>query len=311
MKALVERYLRELEVTARSPHTLRTYRSHLHDFIAWGLDNGVMKPSQVNRDAVERYLVHLHDTGKSRKTRGSRQTSVKMWQRWLVAHNYASLAITGMRNPASGERNLPRVRLSQSQVRAMIEAAKYVEHVGREGRRQGVRDRAILETLYSTAARVAELCAMNVNDVDLGSGTARVMGKGKRERLVSLGKPALAALRRYLRDPSRPAPEPGHKHALFLSNQGTRIVTRSVYRLVSNAARDARIEGEVGPHALRHACATHMLQQGAGLKHISDYLGHANVATTQIYLHLAKADLWEAFDKFHPRAGGVVHNRHS
>jgi site-specific recombinase XerD len=311
MHAIAHRYLRELEVTALSPHTLRKYESDLTDFIKWCLDNGVLKPSQVNRDAVERYLVHLDEEGKSRNTRGARLTSVKMWQRWLVAHNYCASPIYGMRNPASGERTLPRVRLSQAQVRAMIEAAKYVDHVGREGRRQGVRDRAILETLYSTACRVAELCAMNVNDVDLGSGTARVMGKGKRERLVSLGKPARAAIRRYLRDEGRPDPEPGHKAALFLSNQGTRIVVRSVYRLVSNAAKDAKIEGEVGPHALRHACATHMLQQGAGLKHISDYLGHANIETTQIYLHLAKADLWEAFDKYHPRAGDSVHGRHS
>lgn len=311
MQVLVDRYLRELEVTARSPATLRTYRSHLADFLAWGLDHGVMKPSHVNRDALERYLVDLHKAGKSRKTLGSRQTSVKMWQRWLAAHNYCRSEIQGLRNPASGERTLPRVRLTKDQVRAMIEAAKYDVEPGREGRRQGVRDRAILETLYSTACRVAELVSMNVQDVDLGSGTARVMGKGKRERLVSLGKPARAALRRYLRDEGRPSPEPGHKHALFLSNQGTRIVTRSVYRLVANAAKDARIEGEVGPHALRHACATHMLQEGAGLKQVSEYLGHASVATTQIYLHLAKADLWEAFDKYHPRAGDFRHNRHA
>ncbi len=309
MQALVDRYLRELEVTARSPHTLRTYRSHLTDFLEWGADNGVMKPKHVNRDALERYLVHLHGEGKSRKTLGSRQTSVKMWQRWLAAHNYCASEIQGMRNPAAGERTLPRVRLTQAQVRAMIEAAKYDVEPGREGRRQGVRDRAILETLYSTACRVAELVGMNVQDVDLGSGTARVMGKGKRERLVSLGKPARAALRRYLRDPGRPDPERGHKNALFLSNQGTRIVVRSVYRLVANAARDARIEGDVGPHALRHACATHMLQSGAGLKHVSEYLGHASVATTEIYLHLAKADLWEAFDRFHPRAGDLIHKR--
>lgn len=309
MYALADRYLRELEVTARSPHTLRKYRTDLRDFIDWALDNGVLKPSQVNRDAVERYMVHLHALGKSRKTLGARQTSVKMWQRWLAAHNYCASEIQGLRNPASGERALPRVRLTQAQVRAMIEAAKPDVIPGREGRRQGVRDRAILEVLYSTACRVAELCAMNTTDVDLGSGTARVMGKGKRERLVSLGKHARAALGRYLRDPSRPHPEPGHKHALFLSNQGTRIVVRSVYRLVANAAKDARIEGEVGPHALRHACATHMLQRGASLKHISDYLGHANIGTTQIYLHLAKADLWETFDKYHPRAGGSVHGR--
>lgn len=309
MKVLVDRYLLELEVTARSPHTVRTYRSHLNDFLAWGLDNGVFKPKHLDRDAVERYLVHLHEAGKTRKTLGSRQTSIKMFQRWLVAHNYASLEIQGMRNPASGERKLPRVRLSQSQVRAMIEAAKYDVEPGREGRRQGVRDRAILETLYSTACRVAELVGMNVNDVDLGTGTARVLGKGKKERLVSLGKPARAALRRYLRDPGRPDPEPGHKHALFLSNQGKRIVTRSVYRLVANAAKDARIEGEVGPHALRHACATHMLQGGAGLKHVSEYLGHASVATTEIYLHLAKGDLFESFDRYHPRAGDFIHKR--
>jgi tyrosine recombinase XerC len=172
------------------------------------------------------------------------------------------------------------------------------------------RDRAILELLYSTGMRVAELVACDVASLDFDNGMVRVRGKGDKERLLPVGKPAIVALRQYL-DRTRHRLAAGKRsgdvgkdrEAVFLSGRGSRLTTRSVERLVKMYARRAGIPTEVTPHVLRHSFATHMLEMGADLRSVQELLGHASLSTTQKYTHLDTAHLMEVYDRAHPRAG--------
>ncbi len=170
------------------------------------------------------------------------------------------------------------------------------------------RDKAILEMLYSAGLRVAELVGLNLNNLDFAEGMVRVTGKGNRERLVPIGRPALEAISSYLSQRDhliaeclKRGKEP-EKEGLFLNNRGTRLTARSVERLVGSYAQRAGITARVTPHALRHSFATHMLEMGADLRTVQELLGHVSLSTTQKYTHLNLDYLSEVYDKAHPKA---------
>jgi integrase/recombinase XerC len=184
--------------------------------------------------------------------------------------------------------------------------------------KSGPRDRAILETLYSSGARVSELVGLNVEDMDLDEGFLRLRGKGKKERLVPLGSVAVEALQAYLgcsAQLSQPGLSKGsaQKTAVFTNNRGTRLSARSVERLVKKYSLRLQ-HGSITPHVLRHSFATHLLDEGADLRVIQEMLGHASLATTQKYTHVATDRLMEVYDQAHPRSGkklgsGVMKNK--
>ena len=190
------------------------------------------------------------------------------------------------------ERRLPHF-LDEPQMARLLEAPP-------TDRWQGVRDRAILETLYSTGMRVSELAGLNREDVDEISGTAIVRGKGKKERLCPIGKTALDAIQRYLT--RRPTKGVKVAYALFISQKGTRLTVRQVDRLLQRYAKQAQLPVTISPHSLRHSFATHLLDRGADLRSVQELLGHQSLATTQIYTHITPQRLKKVYDQAHPRA---------
>ena len=159
-----------------------------------------------------------------------------------------------------------------------------------------LRDRAMLEVLYSTGMRVSELVGMNTDDVDIISGAVKVRGKGKRERMALLGKEAQKALRNYL-DKRK-----GEEKAVFLNKRGRRLTDRSVRRILDKYVKQCSIEQNISPHSIRHSFATHLLNNGADLRSVQELLGHKNLSTTQIYTHLGSQRIKEIYSKAHPRA---------
>jgi integrase/recombinase XerC len=166
----------------------------------------------------------------------------------------------------------------------------------------GLRDRAILETLYSAGLRVGELAGMDLADVDMDSGLATVRGKGKRERLVMLGPPALAALQGWLAARASVAEQAGSQRAVFLNKKGTRLTTRSIGRLLEKYLAQCGLDPRTSPHTLRHSFATHLLDRGADIRSVQELLGHRSLTTTQIYTHVTTQRLRDSYHKAHPRA---------
>jgi site-specific recombinase XerD len=164
---------------------------------------------------------------------------------------------------------------------------------------QGLRDRALLETLYSTGMRVGELVGLNLDDLDEISGTVIVRGKGKKERLCPIGETALKAIRSYLAQRPKKLRVP---YALFVSQKATRLTVRQVERLIAQYAHLAQLPAAISPHSLRHSFATHLLDRGADLRSVQELLGHASLSTTQIYTHITPQRLKKVYDQAHPRA---------
>jgi site-specific recombinase XerD len=164
----------------------------------------------------------------------------------------------------------------------------------------GLRDRAVMETLYSTGARVSELVGLDVGDIDFISGVLKVMGKGSKERMLPVGEQALAAVRKYI--DKRASSRVRDKDAVFLNKSGRRLTDRSVRRIIDKYIRACSIEEKISPHSLRHSFATHLLERGADLRSVQELLGHMNLSTTQVYTHVTAERLKSVYDKAHPRA---------
>jgi integrase/recombinase XerC len=284
-----------------SAHTLRNNRLDLQqylEFIRRSHNGNTPKPAAMDSLAVRSFLAFRTAQGDSKATRGRKLAAIRSHFRYLVRQGQLA------RNPAATvlgpkqERKLPRVLTADDAKRLMEEAPP--------GRKRSIRDQALLETLYSSGARVSELVGLNVEDLDLQDGVATVLGKGGKERMVPLGRPAIVALRAYLESLSTS----GGSHAsacpqntaLFRSRNGNRLSARSVERLVATSSRRLANFPSISPHALRHSFATHLLDSGVDLRAIQELLGHSSLSTTQRYTHVALDRLMETYDKAHPRA---------
>jgi len=179
--------------------------------------------------------------------------------------------------------------LSEEEVSRLVEAPSLEEI-------SGLRDRAILETLYSTGMRVSELVGLEVRDVDFLSNMVKVLGKGKKERLLPIGEPALRILRRYLEKRQSSSP------VVFLNKNGTRLTGRGIRNILNKYIHRVSAKEHISPHTLRHSFATHLLNRGADLRSVQELLGHASLSTTQIYTHLTTDRLKAVYDKAHPHA---------
>jgi integrase/recombinase XerC len=238
-------------------------------------------------------LAWLHEQGYAKTTVARRLAAVRSWCRFLCRQGtLAASPADGLRGPRQN-RPLPHF-LSEADLTRLLETPPADAPLG-------LRDRAILETLYSAGLRVSELTGLDVDDVDLDSGLATVRGKGKRERLALLGKPALAALRRWLA--ARGGLEKARgRSAVFLNKNGTRLTSRSVGRLLEKYLALAGLDPRTSPHTLRHSFATHLLDRGADIRSVQELLGHRSLATTQIYTHVTTTRLQDSYQQAHPRA---------
>ncbi len=285
----------------RRAHTLAAYRSDAEDVARRLAAHGFDRPDGVERDDLRAHLADLADEGYARATLARRTSVLRTWfallrRRGIVASDPAALLVT----PKQG-RHLPRV-LRVDQVEALLAAPEGTAPIA-------LRDRALLELLYASGARVAEACGLTLDALDLGQAQVRLDGKGGKDRIVPIGRPAVAALDTYLRE-GRPAllgraeaaGRTGRADGVVLrGDRGGPLGTRDARTLVGRHAAAAGL-GHVTPHTLRHSFATHLLEGGADVRVVQELLGHASLATTQRYTHLSRGRLREVHARAHPRA---------
>ena len=237
---------------------------------------------------VRGYLADLHDRGLARTSIARRLATLRSFFRFLMRRGRVRVnPAREVRTPSLPGRLPAHLPIDQSQ--ALFRHPPGDEVADR-------RDRAILEVLYATGVRVAELAGLDMEDTDLGEGSVRVLGKGRKERIVPLGSKAVDAVRAYL------GGREGSRGPLFRNARGGRLTVRSLHRIVRARARAAGLAGRVTPHTLRHTFATHLLDAGADLRLIQELLGHARLATTQRYTHVSADRLAKVYDAAHPRA---------
>jgi integrase/recombinase XerC len=294
-----EAYLRHLaEVRRLSPATVRAYRS---DLVGLAAACGDVDLAVVDLENLRDWLWQAVQRGDSRATIARRTAAVRGFFAWATeAGVVASDPSLRLVAPKRG-RSLPKVATAD----ALGDVLARLESRAAEGDPLALRDHAMLELLYGAAVRVSELCGLDVDDLDLDRRTARVLGKGSKERVVPFGLPALRAVDAYLVRGrgvllSRRA-ERSEAAALFLGARGARIGPRAVYELVSREL-GPELGAQVGPHALRHSAATHLLDGGADLRAVQEILGHASLGTTQIYTHVSSERLAASYRLAHPRA---------
>ncbi len=291
-----DRFLRELAATrGASPHTLRAYRSDLEQFCAFLDERGIALPGDVSSRTLRAYLGSMEDrelapTSIQRKLSAARSLFKHLLRQGAIDQHPA----VGLRR-RRGARTLPGA-LSLDEVEALLGAPDLATPAGR-------RDKALLEFLYSAGTRAAETVGLDLADLDLSRGTARVRGKGRKERLVAVGRYAREALEAYLSDPARPRGRTANSDAVFINPRGGRLTTRSLGRIVERCVLRGGIARRCSPHTLRHSFATHLLDRGCDLRSVQELLGHAHLTTTQIYTHVSIQRLREVYEKAHPRAG--------
>ncbi|MEI6126673.1 MAG: tyrosine recombinase XerC [Pseudomonadota bacterium] len=301
--AMLETYIRNFENYLKvernaSAHTCRNYLHDLwefNEFLREGRSDKVAGACDIGNLTIRSYLAGL--SKKNRKTSQARKLScLKSFFKFLVREG----VLTG--NPAQSvrtprlEKYLPR-HMTVDQMFALLDSVPD-ETVA------DFRDKAILEVLYSTGVRVSELTGLNRDELEPGSGILRVIGKRRKERLVPIGAKAAGSLERYVRKSAEQARQhyAGHPAPLFLNKSGGRLTTRSVARIVDKYILACGLQQKMSPHALRHSFATHLLNAGADLRAIQEFLGHASLSTTQKYTHLNIDMLMEVYDKAHPRS---------
>ncbi len=291
MKKLMERFLSYLERQRNfSVHTVRSYRNDLTQFVAFAGSRDVDEPKKVTHILLRGFLAELTGSGRERSTVGRKVSAVRSFFKFLHQEGVVS------RNPAEGLRGLRRTR----KLPGFLDVAQTEELVTAPGESEphGLRNRAILELLYSTGLRVSEVAGLTIEDVDLNSEMVLARGKGKKERLVPMGMKASVAVRKYLHSRGQTAKK---AKPLFLNRFGKRLTQRSIRRVVDKYARSKGLP-HVSPHTLRHSFATHMLDRGADLRAVQELLGHSSLSTTQIYTHLTTEGLKRIHSSAHPRA---------
>ncbi|WP_144877537.1 tyrosine recombinase XerC [Microbacterium sp. 1.5R] len=285
------------QVRRLSPATVRAYRSDLRDLTA---TVGEVSIGAVTLEHLRDWLWTATQRGDARSTLARRTAAVRSFFAWAQEHELIvhdpSLRLVA---PKRG-RSLPTVA-SQDSMAGLLDAQRTATSGGDP---MALRDHAILEVLYGAGIRVSELCGLDIDDVDLDRGTARVLGKGAKERIVPFGAPARDAIGAYLTR-GRPAlalRTTRSSSALFLGARGGRVGPRAVYTLVAGVLAPLVGAETVGPHALRHTAATHLLDGGADLRAVQEILGHASLGTTQIYTHVSSERLTATYRLAHPRA---------
>ena len=277
-----------------SPHTIEAYRSDLAQFIEWAGRARVDDLTEIDRRLLRRYVSWLSANRYARRSIARKASAVRALLRWAVVHDLIAA------NPADGVA-APKLDHPLPKVLRADDAARLMELPPDDDPR-GARDRAMLELLYGSGLRVSELCGLDLGHLDLRSGRLRVTGKGRKERQLPMTPQAKDAIRRYVEDarPQLLAEGAPAEDALFLNSRGKRIGPRSVRSIVTRYSSENT--GAVGPHALRHSFATHLLDGGADLRTVQELLGHENLATTQIYTHVSMERLKSVYEQSHPRA---------
>jgi len=276
-----------------SENTIAAYRRDLRSFLDHLQGHGVRDLGRVRSTDIVNFLMREKRRGLSPASISRRLVAVRMFYRFLFAEGVVKTDAAAALDSPRVWKNLPEV-LSRTDIERLLSAPDL-------SRPLGVRDAAILETMYACGARAQEICDLETSAVNFEFAYVRLIGKGEKERIVPIGTPARTRIRQYL-DAVRPdlvrRPDPG---VLFLSRTGRRLNRERIWQIVRALAKQAGLRQKVHPHTLRHSFATHLLEGGADLRFIQEMLGHANIATTQVYTHVDAARLKTIHKKFHPR----------
>jgi len=289
MDRYIGKFLTYLEIERNvSGHTLLNYRidlKQMRDFLS-GKDM-----QRIDRLDIRKYLAHLKGKNLQKRSVARKLSTLRSFFKFLIRDGYLkSNPLAGISSPKR-EKRLP-IFLDVDKVARLLETPDPKHFLG-------LRDRAILETLYSTGMRVSELAGLSLNRVDFIAGTVKVYGKGKKERLLPIGDRALRVIRDYLDKQTTPKKD---TRALFLGRNNNRLTDEGVRKLVSKYIQKASLKEKISPHTLRHSFATHLLDKGADLRSVQELLGHASLSTTQIYTHITTERLKSVYNKAHPRA---------
>lgn len=289
MDKYIDKFIRYLEIEKNySPNTVINYRIDLRSFRdhAVGLDL-----EKIDYLFLRKYLAILKEKNLSSRTIGRKLSALRSFFRFLAREGYLKSNPIRILSSPKAQKHLP-LFMTEEEVGLLIESAQAKNDTDE----RGLRDRAILETFYSTGLRISELVGLSVQDVDFISGVVKVMGKGRKERIAPIGERALKTLRQYLGKRKK------ESEALFLNKSGRRLSSRGVRGIVDKYIRLMGMKQGMSPHTLRHSFATHLLNRGADLRTVQELLGHANLSTTQIYTHMTTEKLKNVYDHAHPRA---------
>jgi integrase/recombinase XerC len=298
MQTAVERFLKYLRVERNASElTIKSYREDLDALVEYlnDLQGKAPSPGEVGTVELRGYVAALHEAGYAKTTIARRLASLRSFFRFGQREGWTkSNPAKPLRNPRKA-RALPHF-LSSDDIQRLLNAPATADPLG-------LRDRAILEVLYSAGLRVSELSGLNAADLDFAGGTLRVRGKGRRERIAPVGSYAARAVQEWLavrRLSSRE--KSGADAPVFVNKFGRRLTTRSVGRMLEKHLKSAGLDRRTTPHTLRHSFATHLLDRGADIRSVQELLGHKSLVTTQIYTHVSTAGLRAAYERAHPRA---------
>lgn len=288
MQRYIDKYISYLEIEKNSsPHTVLNYRIDLKE-LALFLEEKKVSTEKVNYLHLRQFLAGLRLKHPKPRTVSRKLSAIRSFFKFLCREGYLKTNPSSLLSSPKLDKLLPNF-LSEEEISRLIEAPSLEDIFG-------LRDRAILETLYSTGMRIGELVGLDIKDIDLISNMVKVMGKGKKERLLPIGDEALRILRRYLEKRQSNSP------AVFLNKNGTRLTGRGIRNMLNKYIRQTSQKEHISPHTLRHSFATHLLNRGADLRSVQELLGHANLSTTQIYTHLTTDRLKAVYEKAHPHA---------
>ena len=294
MKELVGSFLDYLSVErGLANNTIISYREDLNSYMDFISGCHIDALSKIGKNDITNFMMFQKDKGIAPNSIARRLAAIRMFHRFLTRERILKADPTSLIDSPKLWKKIPDA-LSLNEVEALLAQPDIRA-------RQGIRDRAILETLYATGMRVSEAVNLRLDGVNLDIGFLRCVGKGNKERVIPLGQKAVISIKRYL-ESSRPQ-FLGNKESefLFLSRLGRKISRQSFWKLVKRYARDAKIKKGIRPHILRHSFATHLLERGADLRSVQEMLGHANISTTQLYTHINKDRLKTIHKMFHPR----------
>lgn len=302
MEESVRAFLSHLTVVkGASPHTVAAYRNDLTQLVeyAGGHGDGHHRSdwAKVDQRLLSDYVVTLHDRGYSATTVARKVASIKSFFGYLAEEGQVS-------EDPTEKLSSPRVGRTLPKFLSVEEARRLLEEPGRVPTPDGVRDTAMLELLYASGLRVSEMTNLNLRDVNLAEGYVRCLGKGSKERVVPLHRKAVTAVRTYVQQARAKLLQPGQEGepAMFLNRRGERLTRQGFWLILKGYARKAGIASTITPHTLRHSFATHLLAGGASLRNVQELLGHASIATTQVYTHLTTDRIRQEYERAHPRA---------
>jgi integrase/recombinase XerC len=293
-------FLKYLEAERNlSAHTIRAYLGDLDSFFEHLEKLDITDFAKLELSHIRSWLANQQVKGGARTTLSRRAVSIRLFTKWATKKGYLAKDVGATLATPKGARTLPDV-LNVADAGLAMDAL--ATRVAEEDGPLSKRDCAMVEVLYASGARVSELCGLDLQDIDYERNTIRVIGKGNKERTIPLGNPAMRALEAWLKDGRPSLAGDKSDRAVFLGVRGKRIDQRTVRTVVYHALEALEGAVKLGPHALRHSAATHLLEGGADLRTVQEILGHASLATTQIYTHVSTERLQKAFKQAHPRA---------